>query len=384
MGKVYEQIDGALEEFIRAQRMFFVATGPLSASGHINLSPKGLDTLRILDPHTVAYLDYVGSGAETIAHLRENGRIVVMLCAFEGPPRIVRLYGRGEVLEPHDREFDRLRTLFQAEPAGRAIVRISIARIADSCGYGVPLYSFEGHRPQLQAWASRKGTQGLLDYQQDTNRLSIDGLPALRWPETNTSKSGRDAAEPGVGQTKPETQSLDALIIVDMQVASFADGKKHDVAGVVGRINLLSNVVRSAGGTVVFVQHDGTEGEGLLPNTPGWQVLPALDVQPGDLFIRKAMNDAFAGTRLNEELLRVSARTLGVTGWATDYCVDSTIRSAVSRGFRVVAPSDAHTVSDRAHLTARQIVDHHNRTWAGLIADRPVHVARTEELLARW
>ena len=184
MGKVYEQIDEALEEFIRGQQMFFVATGPLSASGHINLSPKGLDTLRILGPHTVAYLDYVGSGAETIAHLRENGRIVVMLCAFQGGPRILRLYGRGEVLEPQDREFDRLRALFPAGPAGRAIVRISIARIADSCGYGVPLYSFEGHRSQLPGWVSRKGTQGLLEYQQDKNRLSIDGLPALQWPET--------------------------------------------------------------------------------------------------------------------------------------------------------------------------------------------------------
>jgi len=191
MGKVYEQIDEALDEFIRGQQMFFVATGPLSASDHINLSPKGLDTLRILGPHTVAYLDHVGSGAETIAHLRENGRIVVMLCAFQGSPRIVRLYGRGEVLEPQDRDFDRLRELFPAGPAGRAIVRISIARIADSCGYGVPLYSFEGHRSQLPGWASRKGQEGLIEYQQDKNRLSIDGLPALRWPETNTSKSDR-------------------------------------------------------------------------------------------------------------------------------------------------------------------------------------------------
>lgn len=186
MGKVYEQIDESLGQFIRAQQVFFVATGPLSASGHINLSPKGRDTLRILNPHTLAYLDYIGSGAETIAHLRENGRIVVMLCAFQGPPRILRLYGRGEALEPQDREFTRLRGLFPPEPAGRAIVRISVARIADSCGYGVPLYSFEGHRSQLPDWESRKGPQGLLRYQQDKNRFSIDGLPALRWPETDS------------------------------------------------------------------------------------------------------------------------------------------------------------------------------------------------------
>jgi hypothetical protein len=137
MGKLFEQIDAALEAFIRAQQMFFVATGPLSADGHVNLSPKGLDTLRILDPQTLAYLDYVGSGAETIAHVRENGRITLMLCAFQGPPRIVRLYGRGEALEPQNVDFVRLRPLFPAEPAGRAIVRISITRIADSCGYGV-------------------------------------------------------------------------------------------------------------------------------------------------------------------------------------------------------------------------------------------------------
>jgi len=144
MGKVYDQIDAGLEEFIRTQQMFFVATAPLAATDHINLSPKGLDSLRVLGPRTVAYLDYVGSGAETIAHLRENERIVVMLCAFQGAPRIVRLPGRGEVLEPQDQEFIRLRALFPREPAGRAIVRISIGRIADSCGYGVPLYAFEG------------------------------------------------------------------------------------------------------------------------------------------------------------------------------------------------------------------------------------------------
>src|SRR5688572_22426255 len=105
---------------------------------------------------------------------------------IQGPPRIVRLYGRGEALEPQDREFTRLRGLFPPEPAGRAIVRISITRIADSCGYGVPLYSFEGHRSQLPDWASRKGQQGLLRYQRDKNRFSIDGLPALRWPETDS------------------------------------------------------------------------------------------------------------------------------------------------------------------------------------------------------
>lgn len=183
MGKLFDAIDPALEAFIRSQQMFFVATAPLGASGHINLSPKGLDTLRVLDPQTIAYLDYVGSGAETMAHLRENGRIVLMLCAFQGPPRIVRFHGRGEVLEPQDPAFDGLRTLFPSEPPARAIIRIAIERIADSCGYGVPLYAFEGQRAQMPKWAASKGAQGLHDYQVKKNRLSIDGLPALRWTE---------------------------------------------------------------------------------------------------------------------------------------------------------------------------------------------------------
>jgi hypothetical protein len=179
MGKVFERIDAALEEFIGAQRMFFVATAP-GDGGHINLSPKGLDTLRVLNPHTLAYLDYVGSGAETIAHLRENGRIVLMLCAFQGPPRIVRLHGTGTVWEPEDQDYRRLRPLFPAEPAGRSIVSIAVNRISDSCGFGVPLYAFDRHRSQLADWAARKGDEGLQRYQQEKNRVSIDGLPALR------------------------------------------------------------------------------------------------------------------------------------------------------------------------------------------------------------
>jgi nicotinamidase-related amidase len=176
---------------------------------------------------------------------------------------------------------------------------------------------------------------------------------------------------------------LDALVIVDMQVASFADNDKHDVSGVVHRINRLSSFVRGCGGIVLFVQHDGADQDGLTPNTPGWQVLPSLETRSVDLFIRKTMNDSFAGTPLFDELVKQSVSTLGIAGWATDYCVDSTIRSAVSLGFRVIVPSDAHTVSDRTHLTAAQIIDHHNRTWAGLIAKPPVRVAPTEELLAR-
>lgn len=181
MGKTYERIDDRLRSFIEAQRIFFVATAPLAETGHVNLSPKGLDTLRVLDPHTVAYLDYVGSGAETIAHLRENGRIVIMFCAFDGSPQILRLYGRGEVLEPQDDEFARIRRQFSPSSDARSIVRVGVQRIADSCGFGVPRYEFMEDRGQLAEWAARKGTDGLSSYQREKNRTSIDGLPALRW-----------------------------------------------------------------------------------------------------------------------------------------------------------------------------------------------------------
>ena len=179
MGKVFAQIDAALEQFIRTQQMFFVATAPLDAGGHVNVSPKGLDTLRVLDPHTVAYLDHVGSGIETVAHLKENGRIVVMFCAFQGPPRIVRFHGRGDVLEPRHPEFSKLRALCQPEPAGRAVIRVAVTRISDSCGHGVPLYQFDGHRTQMAAFAERKGPEGLRQYMEQKNRVSLDGLPGL-------------------------------------------------------------------------------------------------------------------------------------------------------------------------------------------------------------
>ena len=179
MAKLYNEIDDGLRAFIEAQQVFFVATAPAGPDGHINLSPKGLGALRILGPRTVAYLDFTGSGVETIAHLRENGRIVMMLCSFEGPPRIVRLHGRGRVIEPHDAEFSALLTHFTPAPGIRSIIRIEVDRISDSCGYGVPLYRYEGARPQLISWAERKGEVGLKEYQQKNNLSSIDGLPGL-------------------------------------------------------------------------------------------------------------------------------------------------------------------------------------------------------------
>jgi hypothetical protein len=180
MGKVYQAIDERLAQMIEAQHVFFVATAALSAEGTVNLSPKGLDSFAILDPHTVAYLDLVGSGAETIAHLRENGRITILFCCFEGSPRLLRLYGRGEAFEPGDEGFEALLPRFPDQGGVRSIIRVSVTRIADSCGFGVPLYRYEGQRTQLTAWAERKGEEELRKYQIENNRVSLDGLPALR------------------------------------------------------------------------------------------------------------------------------------------------------------------------------------------------------------
>jgi hypothetical protein len=182
MGKVHDGIDDRIRGFIEAQQMFFVATAPSEPAGHLNLSPKGLDTLRILGPRTLIYLDHVGSGSETIAHLRQNGRIVVMWCAFAGPPNIVRVHGRGDVIEPSDPEFAEFRILFAADlPGVRSIIRITVDRVGDTCGFGVPLFEYAGQRSQLTRWAEHKGADGLKQYQRDKNRLSVDGLPSLRW-----------------------------------------------------------------------------------------------------------------------------------------------------------------------------------------------------------
>ena len=180
MGKTYDAIDERIEAFIRQQHVFFVATAPSGPAGHVNLSPKGLDTFAVLGPRLVAYLDLVGSGAETIAHLRENGRVTLMFCALEGPPKILRLYGRGDVVEAGDAAFEALRSGFPDRAGTRSVIRVQLERIADSCGYGVPLYRFEGERDQLREWTQRKGPEGLRRYQLEKNLTSLDGLPALR------------------------------------------------------------------------------------------------------------------------------------------------------------------------------------------------------------
>ena len=179
MSRKYPIINDKMAAFIRAQQMFFVATAPLSADGHINLSPKGLDSFRILDGKTVAYLDLTGSGIETVAHLKENGRIVVMFCAFSGAPNIVRLHGTGEVLEPDHDEFEELLAQFPGFSGVRSIIRIHCTRVSDSCGFGVPLYDFVGHRTKLLDWTKRKGPKGMARYRRENNAESVDGLPGI-------------------------------------------------------------------------------------------------------------------------------------------------------------------------------------------------------------
>lgn len=179
MGKQFERIEPELQRFIEDQKLFFVATAPLEEDGLVNVSPKGLDTFRVLDEHTVAYADLTGSGVETVAHLKQNGRIVIMFCAFEGAPKIVRLHGSGEVIEPANEEFAGLSQLFDAPLGLRSVIRVRCKRYSTSCGFGVPLMEFKSERTQLPASHDRKGQEGLERYWEEKNRTSLDGLPGI-------------------------------------------------------------------------------------------------------------------------------------------------------------------------------------------------------------
>lgn len=179
MGKRYDEITPELGEWLGKQPLFFVGTAPLSARGHVNVSPKGLDTLRILGPRRVAYLDLTGSGAETIAHLRENGRVVLMFCAFAGPPKIVRVHGAGTVIAPASGQWAELREHFPAQLGARAVIDVQVTRVSDSCGYGVPTFAGAEQRAALPRWAETKGAEGLRGYRRQHNGRSLDGLPAL-------------------------------------------------------------------------------------------------------------------------------------------------------------------------------------------------------------
>ena len=177
MARVHDSITPDLCAFIEAQQVYFVASAPLAADGHVNLSPKGLDSFRVLGPRSVAYLDLTGSGNETAAHLRENGRITLMFCAFEGPPRILRLYGTGRAVLPGDAEWEDLAGRFPGYPGIRQVIAADIRRVQTSCGFGVPRMKPAGDRDQLLRWAEAKG-DALPAYRAEKNARSIDGLPA--------------------------------------------------------------------------------------------------------------------------------------------------------------------------------------------------------------
>ena len=179
MGKVFDQITPRLHSWIEKQKMFFVSTAPLSEDGLVNLSPKGLDSFRILDENTVVYLDLTGSGVETIAHLKENQRITIMFCAFEGPPNIVRLYGKGEVYEKGSSQFEHYESLFPHYSSTRAFIVVKVFRVSTACGYAVPLMEYKEDRDTLMQWADRKGSEGLITYQKEKNTKSIEGLKGL-------------------------------------------------------------------------------------------------------------------------------------------------------------------------------------------------------------
>jgi len=191
VGTLYAELDERLRKFIARQPVFFVATAPCLTDdgdgGHVNVSPKGYaDTFAVLGPRTVAYLDLTGSGAETIAHLRQNGQITIMFCSFSHETKVLRLYGRGDVVLPGSARWDDLAGQFPrtADPAAeltnqRAIIVIDLERIADSCGYSVPEMSLASERDVLDRWAEKKTAAELVAYRADKNAVSIDGLPAL-------------------------------------------------------------------------------------------------------------------------------------------------------------------------------------------------------------
>ncbi|MEZ6095372.1 MAG: pyridoxamine 5'-phosphate oxidase family protein [Pirellulaceae bacterium] len=177
MGAVQEEIDSKLANWLMEQQMFFVATAPLDKNGFVNCSPKGLDSFRVLAPKRVAYLDLHGSGVETIAHVRENARIVLMFCAFSGPPKIVRLHGEAKCYGLNSPEFATLSTQFPDVPGGRSIFEIDVKRVSVSCGFGVPRFDFVSERTALPDWAQSKGTAGLQQYRADHSE-SINEMDA--------------------------------------------------------------------------------------------------------------------------------------------------------------------------------------------------------------
>ncbi|MDP1876765.1 MAG: pyridoxamine 5'-phosphate oxidase family protein [Actinomycetota bacterium] len=180
MADVLDGIDDKLAEWLQEQPVFFVATAPLAADGLVNCSPKGLaGTFAVIDERTVAYLDLTGSGIETIAHLRENGRIVLMFCAFDGRPNIVRMHGRGRVVLPTDEAFEELAARFTEHPGARSVVVVHVERLSESCGYAVPTMDYRADRDVLDLSNRKRGEDGLAEYRREKNTRSLDGLPGL-------------------------------------------------------------------------------------------------------------------------------------------------------------------------------------------------------------
>ncbi|HEY2584046.1 MAG TPA: pyridoxamine 5'-phosphate oxidase family protein [Mucilaginibacter sp.] len=184
MAKFFDSIEDKHLDFIKKQHLFFVASAPLSAGGHVNLSPKGIDSFRVFSPNRVAYLDIVGSGNETSAHMLENGRITFMFCAFEGAPNIMRLYGHGYTVLPEDEEWPELSANFELLLATRQIIVADIYKVQTSCGFSVPYYEYTGERDHAQKWAENKGESGLEAYKAEKNLISLDGLPTALFKNT--------------------------------------------------------------------------------------------------------------------------------------------------------------------------------------------------------
>jgi len=174
---------------------------------------------------------------------------------------------------------------------------------------------------------------------------------------------------------------MDAMLVVDMQVGLRNGAPKHDLPGVIDRINRLAAKVRAASGSVIFVQHCGGEGDEFEPQMPGWALLPELHRDPADIVVRKTLNEPFTGTNLQARLDDIAPDRLLITGWATDLCVDSTVRAAIANRHNVVVVADAHTLSDRPHLDAVGVIRHHHWVWINLLTDRSIRVACADEVL---
>ena len=179
MGRTYDGIDDDLAAWLVKQPLWFVGTAPLAASGHVNVSPRGHDTFSVLGPCRVAWVDFTGSGVETIAHLRENGRICLMFCSYDHRPRIVRLHGSGSVALPGEPVYDEVVAQHPAHPSTRAVVVVDVERVSDSCGFGVPVMEVVGERDLLRLGAEKRGPEGLAAYRAEKNAISVDGLPGL-------------------------------------------------------------------------------------------------------------------------------------------------------------------------------------------------------------